>query len=45
MVADENALYVGTANPNNLMYDANHPERTGGWELLELTRENNDVMY
>ena len=39
MVADENALYVGTANPNNLMYDANHPEYTGGWELLELTRK------
>lgn len=30
MISDENALYLGTANPMNL-----HPD--GGWELIELT--------
>lgn len=33
MVADDRALYLGTANPMNL-----HPD--GGWELLRLTPKN-----
>ena len=36
MLADESMLYIGTANPNNLMYEENNTAQTGGWELLGL---------
>jgi hypothetical protein len=38
MVSTEDALYLGTANPMNLMTDPNDDKPEGGWELLKLTK-------
>lgn len=36
MVVIDNALYLGSANPMNLMTDPNDTWPEGGWELIEL---------
>lgn len=36
MLSDKNGLYLGTANPMNLMTDPNDGKPDGGWELLQL---------
>jgi hypothetical protein len=36
MIADDEALYLGMANPMNLMTDLTDDEPEGGWELLRL---------
>ena len=38
MVATPDALYVGTANPMNLLTDQNDGVPEGGWELIRLTK-------
>jgi hypothetical protein len=37
MVATDDALYIGTANPYNLLADRSDGLPDGGWELLALT--------
>jgi hypothetical protein len=37
MVATEDALYLGTANPMNLMTDPMDDKPEGGWELIKLS--------
>ncbi|AOY60213.1 malectin domain-containing carbohydrate-binding protein [Desulfococcus multivorans] len=48
MVSDD-ALYLGMANPMNLMTDPDDNRPEGGWELLKLTLpappEPSDVLY
>ena len=36
MISDANHLWLGTANPMNLLTDPNDDKPEGGWELLEL---------
>jgi len=38
ILADSNSLYLGTANPMNLLADPNDPRPKGGWELIRLTQ-------
>jgi hypothetical protein len=38
MVATEDALYIGTANPMNLMTDPTDDKPEGGWELIKLSK-------
>jgi len=38
MVSTDDALYIGTANPMNLMTDTTDDKPEGGWELLKLTK-------
>jgi len=38
MVADDEALYLGTANPMNMLTDPCDDKPEGGWELRRLTR-------
>ncbi len=38
MIADADALYIGTANPMNLLTDPSDQKPQGGWELLKLTK-------
>lgn len=38
MLADD-ALYIGSANPMNLMTDLTDDRPEGGWELMRLTKE------
>ncbi len=40
MVATDKALYIGTANPYNLLANQSDGLPDGGWELLALTRVN-----
>lgn len=50
MVADEEALYLGMANPMNLIIDTWSGENLGGWELIrlddatDLSIEKNDLV-
>ncbi len=37
MVADEDAIYLGTANPMNLLTNTGDDKPEGGWELRSLT--------
>ncbi|MEI8241854.1 MAG: VCBS repeat-containing protein [bacterium] len=37
MAADAKALYIGTANPRNLLVNPTNTTAYGGWELLRLT--------
>jgi hypothetical protein len=37
MAADANAIYIGTANPRNLLVNPTNTTAYGGWELLRLT--------
>jgi hypothetical protein len=41
MVVTRDALYLGTANPMNLLTDENDNVPEGGWELIKLTRKRN----
>jgi hypothetical protein len=36
MISDDEALYLGTANPMNLLTDPNDEVPEGGWELIKL---------
>ena len=36
MVSDDEALYLGTANPMNLLTDPDDEIPEGGWELMKL---------
>jgi len=38
MVTDRDGLFIGTANPRNLLTDPNEPE--GGWELIEIKKKS-----
>jgi hypothetical protein len=38
MVATRDALYLGTANPMNLLTDQSDSVPEGGWELIRLER-------
>ena len=40
MAADTNGLYIGTANPRNLLVNPTNTVGYGGWELLRLTRRD-----
>jgi hypothetical protein len=40
MIADEDTLYIGTANPMNLETLTNDARPEGGWELLKLKIED-----
>ena len=42
MLSDSNSLYLGMANPMNLMTDTNSGLPLGGWELDRLTKIFND---
>lgn len=41
MVSTPGALYLGMANPMNLLTDTNDAVPEGGWELLALTKHHN----
>ena len=43
MVADSNSLYLGMANPMNLMTDTNDDKPEGGWELIAL-KKNSETL-
>jgi hypothetical protein len=38
MIADDDVLYLGSANPMNLLTDLDDDKPEGGWELLRLKR-------
>jgi hypothetical protein len=40
MVVTPDALYLGSANPMNLLTDQTDDVPEGGWELIKLTRES-----
>ncbi|AKJ65118.1 hypothetical protein [Kiritimatiella glycovorans] len=42
MRVDSNSLYLGMANPFNLMTDPDDDQPDGGWELVRLTRTFDD---
>ena len=44
MLADD-ALYIGTANPMNLLTDLLDDRPEGGWELLRLSRRETHDLY
>jgi len=44
MVSDD-ALYLGMANPMNLLTDPNDDQPEGGWELLRLATDSDDDGY
>ncbi len=39
MSSDKNGLYIGTANPRNMLPNPTNTPSYGGWELLKLTRK------
>lgn len=43
MVSSCEALYVGTANPMNLLTDTADDFPEGGWELIRIESSNNDI--
>ena len=44
MVYADGILYIGTANPMNLMTDPDDDKPEGGWELLKLIPLPNHVF-
>jgi hypothetical protein len=44
MVSTKDALYLGTANPMNLLTDETDSMPEGGWELIRLERTNFGTM-
>ncbi len=45
MLSDSNSIYLGMANPMNLLTDTNDTRPEGGWELVRLTRRYDDIDW
>jgi len=45
MLSDSNSIYLGMANPMNLLTDTNDTRPEGGWELIRLTRRYDDMDW